>query len=365
MREHFAYFCFTNDLLLFFIVFELMEKPKTKMNYTKLTARQRLEILDYWSRTHYPYSVICSHFSEKWHQEVRKSTVGDLVLEWKKSNSVRGSNKVECIDRTLHMCVKELMLTLESQKLEMTDELIYQICYGEVMNRGFNVSSLTLEQVKQLLSLYHHSDVESYLQDNLNLEDVLKLQLDHSPLHTFYLDTFQLLFRCIPYQSYCYLFDSKYLTYRERMEVLLVFSADGNIKFNPFISGDRFSTSIDRMFSITSHRHGVYKLVLAFKCSNSRTEVSAEELSQLLLWLDTKMDGNENILFLENLHFLIELVENGHDCCVMTFHASKPLSIKLYNIRVYLVNNSDFVSISPLNRGMHKILKKNYAYSPR
>lgn len=98
--------------------------------------------------------------------------------------------------------------------------------------------------------------------------------------------------------------------------------------------------------------------------SHSRTEVSAEELSQFLLWLDTQMKNNQNALFMRNLHFLIELVKNEQDCCVITLCSPKPLTIKLYNIRVYLVNSSDFVSLSPLNQGIYEVLKQNYLYIP-
>ena len=72
------------------------------------------------------------------------------------------------------------------------------------------------------------------------------------------------------------------------------------------------------------------------------------------------MKGSQNVLFMDNLHFLIELIKNEQDGCVITFHSPKPLSIKLCNIRVYLVNTSDFLSISALNHGIYEVLKKNY-----
>lgn len=234
-----------------------MNRPKAKTSYTKLTSRQRMEILDYWSKNRYPYNVICSYFSEKWHQEVKKTTVGDLILQWKKKNLIRGVNKFSCVDGTLPSCVKEIMQLLENLKLQMSDDAIYYTCYGELLNRGLNAFSLTLEQIKQIISLYYQPEAGSYLQDNLSLEDVSKLQLSLSPSSTYYLESFQLFYHCIPYRSYCYLFDSKHLAYREKMEVLLVYSADGTSRFSPFISGDRFSSSIDRVFSVVSHKHGM------------------------------------------------------------------------------------------------------------
>ena len=85
-----------------------MNRSKAKTSYTKLTSRQRMEILDYWSKNHYPYSVICNYFSEKWHQEVKKTTVGDLILQWKRKNYIRGVNKVDSIDRELHSLIRFL-----------------------------------------------------------------------------------------------------------------------------------------------------------------------------------------------------------------------------------------------------------------
>lgn len=247
-----------------------MNRSKAKTSYTKLTSRQRMEILDYWSKNHYPYSVICNYFSEKWHQEVKKTTVGDLILQWKRKNYIRGVNKVDSIDRALHACVKEIVQILEDQRLQMSDDVFYAMCYGELLNRGLNAFSLTLDQIKQIVPLYYHPDVPSYLQDNLSLEDVSKVQQSYSPSNTFYLDAFQFYYHCIPYRSYCYLSDTKYLSYRDRMEVLVVFSADGKSKFSPFISGDRFSTSIDRVFSVVPHKHGMYNLVGYLLCLVTR-----------------------------------------------------------------------------------------------
>ena len=139
-----------------------MNRSKAKTSYTKLTSRQRMEILDYWSKNHYPYSVICNYFSEKWHQEVKKTTVGDLILQWKRKNYIRGVNKVDSIDRTLHSCVKEIVQILEDQKLQVSDDIFYYICYGELLNRGLNAFSLTLDQIKQIVSLYYHPDVECF-----------------------------------------------------------------------------------------------------------------------------------------------------------------------------------------------------------
>ena len=187
--------------------------------------------------------------------------MGDLILQWKRKNYIRGVNKVDSIDRELHSCVKEIVQILGDQKLQMSDDVFYSICYGELLNRGLTAFSLTLDQIKQIVPLYYHSDVPIYLQDNFGLEDVSKLQQSYSPSNTFYLDSFQLFYHCIPYRSYCYLFDTKYLSYRDRMEVLVVFSADGKSKFSPFISGDRFSTSIDRVFSVVPHKHGMYSLL--------------------------------------------------------------------------------------------------------
>ena len=47
-----------------------MYKFKSKASYTKLTAKQKEEIIEYWDKYHYPYSAICSYFSKKWNQSI-------------------------------------------------------------------------------------------------------------------------------------------------------------------------------------------------------------------------------------------------------------------------------------------------------
>ena len=65
-----------------------------RSNYSKLTSKQKLEIIEYWSKFHYPYATICDYFKSRWNREVNASTVADIIQQWKKKKTIRGVTKV-------------------------------------------------------------------------------------------------------------------------------------------------------------------------------------------------------------------------------------------------------------------------------
>ena len=234
-----------------------MYKLKSKASYTKLTAKQKEEIIEYWDKYLYPFSAICRYFSKKWNQSIKKSTIGDLILQWKRFDSIRGINKIESMEKCINSCVKTVLQEQEEFAWKLSDKIIHCICYGELMNKGFDPSLLCFQQVADALSLYPTHLLSEGVR-NSHSEEMIKLQQEFSPSHIFFLDFFHLFYHCIPYYSYCYGSGSKYAAYRDKMEVLLVFSADGKQRFHPVTHGFRFSTIIDSTWHITTHKRGMY-----------------------------------------------------------------------------------------------------------
>ena len=61
---------------------------------------------------------------------------------------------------------------------------------------------------------------------------------------------------------------------------------------------------------------------------------------------------------MDNVHHLIDSVEYEDRHCRVVFHSS--LSIVLTNLRICLLNAFTFSTVSPLNYGLYRVLKKQY-----
>lgn len=104
----------------------------SKQKYVKLTSSQKLEIVKFWEENHCPYHTIATHYSQKWGQNIRTSTVADIVNYWRKWKTVRGASKASTQNMALNECVVQSLLLSQNLGLCISKECIHAVCLGEL-----------------------------------------------------------------------------------------------------------------------------------------------------------------------------------------------------------------------------------------
>lgn len=229
-----------------------------RTKYSKLTSKQKLEIIEYWTKYHYPYSTVCDYFKTKWNRDVNMSTVADIIQQWKKNRKIRGVSKTSYVSSVLLESIQKTIRQVNDLGYSISHQSLHAICLGELEDCEQETSSFSLDSLEMMLTdnqlqlapcfSVNHVDV-----DNSFFIDHLREVVHSTSLSSvLFLDSFYLFFRCLPYKPLCYSSDNR--QFREKMEVLLAFSLDGSLKSPLFIHGHRFSTQIDKEWSLSKHK---------------------------------------------------------------------------------------------------------------
>ena len=233
--------------------------------YAKLTPAQKVQVLEYWMKYRCSYPILCEYFSAKWNINITKSTIADIVQQWKKHKNIRGIEKTSYLKDITIKVMKKVIGLVNGIGYSISKQSLHAICIGDVLSRGFNPKPITLEIIESLLqsnkleqSPCLSSSVkpaENNYYDISYLQSILKITAVPS---IFILESFPLLFRCIPCQSVCYSFSSSTTLFYERMEVFCAFSLDGSSKFPMFVTADRFSSLPNAEWSIAQRKRRQY-----------------------------------------------------------------------------------------------------------
>ena len=235
-----------------------------RSNYSKLTSKQKLEIIEYWSKFHYPYATICDHFKSRWNREVNASTVADIIQQWKKKKTIRGVTKVSHQQAILLACIKETLHQVAELGFSISKQSLHAICLGELADCEVDSSSCKFESMETLLQDNQISLTSYYSDTSVNnlelcsLQQVQEILQSSSPSTILFLVSFSLFFRCLPYKQICYPLDLSNSQFRERMEILTAFSLDGSMKSPLYIIGRRFASQIQSDWSIQKKKKKRY-----------------------------------------------------------------------------------------------------------
>ena len=331
-----------------------------KTKYLKLSSSQKLEIVDYWEKYHQPYHVIANHFSQEWNQNVRLSTVSDIIYCWKKSKTIRGLSKLGTQTSVITSAVLDSLSVAFSLGFSLSKECLHAICIGEFRLRDMSTESLSLLDVEQVLEnnpqlkasgLWNGYAMGMGMQSLGNLEFPLSANSQSSVL---FLDSFSLLYRCIPYLPFCCNRSSTHQLYCEQLCCYVVYSGDGTFRTPPFVFGSSFTTDPDDNWRIEKlkkrQKGGVQR---------SRKDTEAGALLRLLLWLDHVVDSSHLLLF-DNVEGLIQSVNETDKEQRVLFASPEIGEITLRSLRLAFVPH--FALCSPFKEIICRVLKLRYRY---
>ena len=213
--------------------------------YTKLTSEQKLEIIEYWMKFHYSYSDICKYYSIKWKQKVNVTTVADIIQHWKNKKSIRGMKSVTNHTTILSSILNEVVNSVNEIGYTLSNKCLHAICIGELMNYDEKSSQIRMDEIESVMLNNELQFINHFNMGNGDsLSTIQNMFHTTSPSSILFLDSFYLLFRSIPFKSCCFSMDNSSMQFREKMEVLSTFSADGSFRCPLFIYGHRFYTDI-------------------------------------------------------------------------------------------------------------------------
>ena len=318
----------------------------SKQKYVKLTSSQKLEIVKFWEENHCPYHTIATHYSQKWGQNIRTSTVADIVNYWRKWKTVRGASKASTQNMALNECVVQSLLLSQNLGLRISKECIHAVCMGEL---SANDETLPLQSIEKVLEENNLEDSPALWRDQTvdvqkDAGETLSLPSASSDL---FLDSLSLFWRCAPYRPFCYDKPLSNPAYRDQVNALVVYSADGTYRTPPFLYGHEFSTLLGENWTIVKKKPAA---------AQSIQSQHAEALLHFLEWLDSNLSESHLLLF-DNASGLIASIEEEGPAQRVFFASS---SIVLHRLRLSPLLRLSLRS--PFTRGIHRLTKIAYRW---
>ena len=173
------------------------------LKYPRLTPQEKMEIIDYWKYHRSSYQTISQFFEKKWKKQVNVHVVSDIILQWKKHNTIRGVRNSSTLHSVLSCAISEALSLMDESGQSLSKNCLYAMCLGEVWNLGLQ-SVLPMEEFDSILlkSKYLVGDMYTPLKQPEDVSQEVN-DLIHSvpPSLVYYLDFFQLFIKYFQFPS--------------------------------------------------------------------------------------------------------------------------------------------------------------------
>ena len=262
-----------------------------KRKFPPLDHQEKQELIEYWEKNRKSYNELVKYFEKKWAKKVSISVVSDVIYQWKKNKYVRGRSKIEQFEIMWKQRLSAVNHLLEQTNTTISPNCIYSILLGELYDQDLTLSSLSRKALINCCSgNYMVLPDFQHRVHPMDLSVVNEICRNYPLSRTFFIDSFQLfhkyelimyqplICRCPPFWSHCYNIEKQTkLNPRERVDVYVWFSADGQIRGIPLVCNHHFT---NRPESGTNKRYSLNFIEGSYVEEGDRLEWTKTTFSQ-------------------------------------------------------------------------------------